>query len=162
MKATTATCTPMRQCLRRAAPSSRSHAPIPLDGTVSTPPAVASPPTPVPGGTSCSQDRHFKRGRGAWPLQRGGATTDPPRPARPQIVLPGEGLDHAAIGLAPENRSTPFVTLTLIQDPRGAPLLELDPPGIDGLVATLAGPISVGPAQFQLRTPVQARVGGGN
>jgi hypothetical protein len=31
-----------------------------------------------------------------------------------------------------------------------------------GTLATLAGPISVGPAQYQLRTPVQPPVGGVN
>ena len=131
-----------------------SGAPITLDGTVSRPPVAASPPMPSPGGISPSQDRLFELGQGAWPLLRGGATTDLPRPARPQNVLPGEGLDHAAIGLAPANRSSLFVALTLIQDPSGPTLLRLDPPAIGGLVVTLAGPITVGPAQYQLRTPV--------
>ena len=262
-----------------------------IDGTVPTPPASPPPPMCTPGATSRSQVRLFDLGQGAKPFLRGGAsalggakareinvtnwrgaqfirlragsTTYLLTPARPQLVLPGEGLDLAgltweavteagseanpdlsilhtcatgaprvtppaqaalswsdiesmiarlmtgftltAFGLEPANRSTPFVTLNLIQDPSGATLLELDQPGVGrlaawpataqdngpyrvtakgpgyrfelvifprpwgldlrlakGTVATLAGPITVGPAQYQLRTPVQARVGGGN
>lgn len=262
-----------------------------IDGTVPTPLASPPPPMCTPGATSRSQVRLFDLGQGAKPFLRGGAsalggakareinvtnwrgaqflrlragsTTYLLTPARPQLVLPGEGLDLAgltweavteagsqanpdlsilhtcatgaprvtppaqaalswtdiesmmarlmpgftltALGLEPADRSTPFVTLNLIQDPSGATLLELDQPGIGRLaawpataqdngpfrvtadgpgyrlelvifprpwgldlrlakstIATLAGPISVGPAQFQLRTPVQAPVGGGN
>jgi|GEM_PF-6762407 len=262
-----------------------------VDGTVPTPPAAPPPPMCTPGATSRSQVRLFDLGQGAQPFLRGGAaalggakareinvtnwrgaqslrlragsTTFLLTPARPRIILPGDGLDLAgitwealteaggqanpdlsilhtcatgaprvappaqaalswsdieamitrlmpgftlaALGLEPAHRDTPFVTLNLIQDPSGATLLELDQPGIGrlaawpataqdngpyrvtakgpgykldlvifprpwgldlrlakGTLATLAGPISVGPAQYQLRTPVQPPVGGVN